>query len=130
MSQNSYRLLYVDDEAINLRLMRDVFRMVLRRPDAVITANGGQEALKLLQAEAFDVVLSDQRMPGMLGTDLLAKARKVAPKTVRLIVTGYPGDPEVRKALEQGVADAILTKPWKPKELENLISDLLAARKR
>jgi serine/threonine-protein kinase len=122
-------VLYVDDEAINLRLMRDVFRMVLRRPDSVFTAASGQEALKMLESESYDVVISDQRMPGMLGTQLLERVRRVAPKAVRLLVTGYPGDVEIRNALESGAADAILTKPWKPKELETLIKNLVAERR-
>jgi len=119
------RILYVDDEDINLRVMRDVFALVLKRPGAVVTASNGDEALRLLRRETFDVVLSDQRMPGMSGTELLGRVREIAPATARMIVTGFTGDQEVREALRTGLAAAVVAKPWKPKELEGTIESIL-----
>lgn len=124
------RVLYVDDEPINLRLMCDVFTLVLKRPDQVVTAESGEKALELLGGDAFDVIISDQRMPVMSGTTLLARAREQSPRCARLILTGYPTDVEVQAALHSGVAEAVLAKPWKPKELEGMIQTLLSRSSR
>jgi response regulator RpfG family c-di-GMP phosphodiesterase len=120
------RILYVDDEPVNLRLMRDVFALLLHRPDAVQTAATPEEALRLVESEVFDVVISDQRMPGMCGTDLLALVRERAPRSARMIVTGFPDDQAVCEALRSGVAEAIVTKPWKAQELAAIIRSLVS----
>jgi response regulator RpfG family c-di-GMP phosphodiesterase len=125
-TDNHLKILYVDDEPVNLRLMRDVFSMVLKRPDAVVTATNGDDALRLVRDGAFDVVISDQRMPGMCGTELLARVREVSPRCARLILTGYPSDEEVTEALRSGIAQAIVSKPWKAKELEGTIKTIVA----
>jgi CheY-like chemotaxis protein len=122
------RILYVDDEPVNLRLLRDVFAVLLGQPDAVVTAEDPGEAVKLLGTEPFDIVISDQRMPGMVGTELLARASMLQPKAARLILTGYPGDPEVRAAEETGVAQAVVAKPWKAKDLGEVVRSLVARR--
>ncbi|MEZ4761353.1 MAG: response regulator [Flavobacteriales bacterium] len=71
MSINSrpFRVLYVDDEQANLK----AFRATYRRDFDVLTAASGQEALDLLDRETAHVVISDQRMPGMTGAELLAR---------------------------------------------------------
>jgi CheY-like chemotaxis protein len=118
----------VDDEPINLRLMRDVFNVVLKRPDQIVTVLSAEEAISLLagQAVPFDLIISDQRMPGMSGTDLLARAREMAPASARMILTGFPSDKEVQQALRAGVAQAILAKPWRPRDLEGAIEEALS----
>lgn|SRR5574341_673687 len=108
--------------------MRDVFTLVLKRPDSVTTAANAEEALERLRGETFDVVISDQRMPGMSGTALLARARELAPRSARVILTGYPTDHDVQAALKAGVVEAVLPKPWKSKELEKAIESLLSRR--
>lgn len=127
-SKDRLRVLYVDDEPVNLRLMRDVFTLVLKRPDQVVTAESGERALDLLERESFDVVVSDQRMNGMCGTALLARLREKFPGMGRVILTGWASDREVQEALKSGVAEAVIAKPWKPRELEGLLRDVLARR--
>lgn len=120
------RVLYVDDEPLNLKLMKDVFTLVLKRPEQVVTAPSGREALEILACESFDALLSDQRMAGMSGTELLARARQRAPGLARLILTGYPHDVEVQEALRSGLAHAVVSKPWRPRELERVIHHVLS----
>jgi CheY-like chemotaxis protein len=126
--ERTIRVLYVDDEPLNLRLMQDVFRLVLKRPDQLTTVESGLEALNLLQSQPFDVVVSDQRMPGICGTALLARAKEISPRIARVILTGFPSDKEVQEALRYGVAEAVLPKPWKPRELEQTILEVLSRR--
>ena len=84
MTPNPERLpkvLCVDDEPPLLRSLR----WLLRREFDVAVASSGREALALLAADRFDVVLSDQRMPGMCGSEFLSLAQQVSPLTVRLL---------------------------------------------
>lgn len=129
-SKDRFRLLYVDDEPVNLRLMRDVFALVLKRPDQVTTAESAEKALEILEQEAFEIVVSDQRMNGMCGTALLARVRERFPAASRVILTGYPTDGEVQDALKSGIAEAVVPKPWRPRELEGILQEVLARRAR
>src|SRR5689334_12352126 len=80
-----YRLLLVDDEPDNL----DALARLFRRGYSIATATSGEAALELLEKERFEVLLTDQRMPGMSGSELCARARTVAPAMIRMIVTGH-----------------------------------------
>jgi len=118
MDAPGLRILYVDDELSNLKLVQAVVRIVLKRPDEVITAPTVADGLQRLNADApFDVVLSDQRMPGGLGTDFLEQARQLQPAAARVLVTGHPDDPAVRAALSGGLVQAVIEKPWDARAL-------------
>jgi CheY-like chemotaxis protein len=123
------RILYVDDEPVNTRLIEAVIQYVLKRPDQVITANSGQQGLTALASGPFDVVVSDQRMPGMNGTSFLEHVRVLQPDAVRVIVTGYTDDPEVRAAAESGLAEAVIAKPWRASELYATLRAALGRRR-
>jgi CheY-like chemotaxis protein len=118
---HAWRVLYVDDESINLRLMRDMFRVVFGREGQVVTVDCGEDALAALEQGRFDVVVTDQRMPTMPGTVLLARARERWPEMGRIILTGYPTDREVQEALRAGVVQQVVPKPWRPADLEEAI---------
>src|SRR5262245_43033020 len=76
------KILVVDDETTNLELLE----RMLRSRYAVSTAQSAAQALELLRRERFAAILSDQRMPGMSGTDFLAEAKRLVPETVRMIL--------------------------------------------
>jgi len=122
-----WHVLYVDDEAINLRLMRDIFRVVLKRDGQLVTVDSGEDALSALERDAFDVVVADQRMPDMAGTILLARVRERWPRIGRIVLTGYATDREVQQALRAGVAQVVVPKPWRVAELEAAIRRVLPA---
>ncbi|MCZ6659175.1 MAG: response regulator [Gammaproteobacteria bacterium] len=83
LPENRPMLLFVDDEKRVLTSMRALFR----REYQVLVANSGAEALKVLDA-SVDVVISDQRMPEMTGVEMLSEAKRGAPQTARILMTG------------------------------------------
>jgi response regulator RpfG family c-di-GMP phosphodiesterase len=108
------RILCVDDEPNVL----EGLALHLRRRFDVATADSGQAALKLVQEGAsFCVVMSDMRMPGMDGAELLSRVRKVAPDTVRILLTGQAEMKSAIAAINEGQIFRFLTKPCPPVEL-------------
>jgi two-component system cell cycle response regulator len=101
-------LLLVDDDRFMLGVLND---MLSGEPYRVLSAQSGEEALALLAAEPVDVILCDQAMPGMRGTDVLAEAARRYPKTVRLMLSGQPDLSEIEAAIAAGVADEHYIKP-------------------
>jgi len=113
------KVLCVDDEPPLLRSLR----WLLRREFDVAVAGSGREALALLAAQRFDVVLSDQRMPGMCGSEFLNLARQVSPLTVRLLLTGYADFSAVVAALNDGDVFRYISKPWNDDKLIRCVQD-------
>lgn len=107
-------ILYVDDDPANLV----VFEAGLKRDLPVLTATGGGQALELMRAHDVAVVLSDQRMPGMSGVELLAKVRSDWPDVIRMLVTAYSDVEAAIAAINLGHAHLYLKKPWEPVELK------------
>ena len=75
-----YPILYVDDEPENLR----IFELTFRREFSIVTATSGEEGLEILRDRPIALVLSDHRMPGMTGTEFLAKVADLDPNTIRI----------------------------------------------
>jgi DNA-binding NtrC family response regulator len=98
----------VDDEAEVLAAIR---RCLRNEPYELITALSPREALARLGEGSVDLIITDQRMPGMSGTELLHEVRERSPRTARAILTGYGTPSTIRKGFESG-ADAFLYKPW------------------
>jgi DNA-binding NtrC family response regulator len=111
-------VLFVDDERRVLSSMRAMFR----RDYNVLLANSGEEALELLRSHPIDVVVSDQRMPGMTGVDVLKAVKDMAPRTMRILLTGYAD----LKAIEASINDAevfrYLMKPCPSAELKEAVA--------
>jgi diguanylate cyclase (GGDEF)-like protein len=93
----------------------------LRRRFRVVPASSGKEALRLLGEQDFDVILSDQRMPGMTGAELLTRARREHPEAVRVLLTGYSDLPALVHAVNEGGIYFHLSKPWASAELETVL---------
>lgn len=118
------RILFIDDESTNLVAFKASFRKIYE----VHTANNGPEALEILEhTEDIAVVVSDQRMPGMTGVQLLkeVKARFPAPK--RIILTGYSDVDAIVKAINDAQAWQYLTKPWVFQELSLVLERAVEA---
>jgi serine/threonine-protein kinase len=107
------RVLCVDDEPMVLSSLQ----RVLKERCEVTTATSGVHALKLLEKERFEVLVSDQRMPGMSGTEFLAAARQQSPSSVRILLTGYADMLAIVDSVNQGEVFRYLTKPWKNADL-------------
>jgi DNA-binding NtrC family response regulator len=103
-------VLVVDDEPeIRATLARAIGRAL--PGTRVVTAADGQEALARLAAEPVDVIVTDYRMPGMTGVELLARSLALAPTASRILVTAYAEVPVVAKALNEGHVSKFLQKP-------------------
>jgi CheY-like chemotaxis protein len=102
-------LLVVDDDAF----MREVLVDALEgEPWRILSAGSAEEALVLLGREPVDVILSDQCMPGMQGTELMAHVSRAHPRTVRLILSGLSDVEAIERASAAGMVDRHLAKPW------------------
>ncbi|KQW87540.1 histidine kinase [Massilia sp. Root418] len=113
-------LLLVDDE----QNIVSALKRLLRRDDyQIYTANSGPEGLELLARHAVDVIVSDQRMPGMLGADFLRKAKELFPDTVRIMLSGYTELQSVTDAVNEGAIYKFLTKPWDDEQLRGHIAE-------
>lgn len=108
MSEPIIRVLFVDDEENNLKAFRSTFR----REMDVLLASGGEEALQILETEQVHVIISDQRMPHMTGSEFLAIARERFPKPMRMLLTGFSDLEAVIAAVNKGGIYAYCTKPW------------------
>src|SRR5262249_54275058 len=106
-------ILFVDDEPENLR----VFELTFRREFQVRTASSGEAALESLHQSPAALVLSDHRMEGMSGVELLAKVREIDPKTVRILVTAYGDAATLSDAINNGWIYRYVPKPWRPEEM-------------
>jgi two-component system KDP operon response regulator KdpE len=113
MNQPAIRVLVVDDEAAIRRALRPP---LVELGVHVTEASRGEEALQLLRAGSFDVVLLDINMPGIGGIETLRRIRAFAPRLPVLMVTVRDGEEEKVEALEQG-ADDYVTKPFSIREL-------------
>lgn len=111
------RVLFVDDEALLLAAMQTRMRRHFGDCETVWTTSGST-ALAELRAKPFDVVVTDLRMPGLDGIDLLTTVRDESPATRRIVLTGY-GDMSV-----WSVADLVLNKPCSPETMRDVIFGL------
>ncbi len=119
------RVLVVDDQPMVL----DVVRQILSRGFyQVFSAGSAEAALRLMEAETIDVVISDERMPGMQGSEFLAVVRKRYPDTVRIILTGHASVKTAIRAINEGEIYRLLTKPVSSRELYKAIDDGLKNR--
>jgi response regulator RpfG family c-di-GMP phosphodiesterase len=113
------RVLYVDDEPSLCRAFARLFRQDTHLQ--VATAASPEEALALLRSEPFDVVISDLRMPGMTGIQLLSTARGIRPEMRRLLVSGYADFDTALDAINAVGVDRLITKPWDIAELRGAV---------
>ncbi|MGK7927960.1 MAG: response regulator [Spirulina sp.] len=112
------KMLVVDDEPDNLDLLYRTFRRDFR----VYKADSGANALSVLQAEGeVAVIISDQRMPEMKGTEFLSKTVPDFPDTVRIILTGFTDVEDLVEAINSGQVYKYITKPWDPNELKEVV---------
>jgi response regulator RpfG family c-di-GMP phosphodiesterase len=111
------KLLLVDDEARILQALADLCVMDFD----VFGVTSGQEALVILEAEDIAVLVADQRMPRMQGSELLTNAAVLRPDTTRILLTGFSDIDAVVEAVNQGKVYHYVTKPWNPEALVTLL---------
>ncbi|MGQ0512131.1 MAG: protein kinase domain-containing protein [Betaproteobacteria bacterium] len=109
--------LFVDDEERVVNALRSLFRDSFE----VETATGGAQALELLRARRFHVLVSDQRMPEMPGVELLRQAKAIAPATVRILLTGYSDLAAIVGSVNDSEVFRFVSKPWNEEELRGTL---------
>ena len=125
MSEKLGKVLCVDDEPSILRSLQ----WLLKKEFDVTIAASGQEALELLRSNDFDVIISDQRMPGMMGSEFLREARKISPRSMRILLTGYSDLQAILRSVNDGEVFRFVNKPWNIKELPRIIADAASISK-
>ncbi|TAN74325.1 MAG: EAL domain-containing protein [Gallionella sp.] len=102
-------LLLVDDEENILSALK---RLLRRDGYRILTATSARQGMELLAAHPVGVIISDQRMPEMCGTDFLSKVKELYPDTVRIVLSGYTELQSITEAINRGAIYKFLTKPW------------------
>jgi response regulator RpfG family c-di-GMP phosphodiesterase len=112
----------VDDEA---NILKAVCRLFKGEPFEVHTADSGPAALEFLESGSVQVIVSDQRMPGMTGVDLLSRIREQWPDIVRIMITGNTEMKVAVEAINRGEIYRMLTKPWTDEEMRATVKEAL-----
>ncbi|MDP1534245.1 MAG: response regulator, partial [Rubrivivax sp.] len=118
-------VLCVDDEPNILSALKRALRPPGYR---VLTAEGGAQALQLMETQTVDLIVSDMRMPGMDGAQLLEQARGRWPETVRVLLTGHADMSATVAAINRGRIFRYLSKPWDDTELQAVVRQGLELR--
>jgi len=103
-------VLFVDDDEA---ILRSLERGLLDEPYNQLFAKSGEEALAILKREEVHVIVTDMRMPGMDGVELLKNVREMYPHIIMIILSGYAKEAALRTAVEQGDIFKLIPKPWK-----------------
>jgi serine phosphatase RsbU (regulator of sigma subunit)/CheY-like chemotaxis protein len=112
------KLMVVDDEPDNLDLLYRTFRRDFR----VFKAESAMKALEILENEGeMAVIISDQRMPLMNGTEFLSRTVERFPDTIRILLTGYTDVEDLVEAINSGKVFKYITKPWNPEHLKSIV---------
>jgi DNA-binding NtrC family response regulator len=116
------KLLIVDDEIVVQRSCVDVFTEKSDRYD-ILTVSSGEQALKVMQGESFDIILTDLKMPGLSGLDLISSIKKHSPDTIVIVITGYSTVKTAVEAMKLG-ADDFLPKPFTADEVFSAVEKI------
>ncbi len=120
--ENKTTVLCVDDE---VNILHSLKRLLRKEPYKLLTANCADEAFEILKQNEVQLILSDQRMPEMTGTELLKEVKKKYPNIVRVILSGYADLSVILEAINEGEIYRFLSKPWNDNELKTTIKQCL-----
>lgn len=121
--EKTIKVLYVDDEIENL----NAFRASFRRYFEIFTAASAEEAVKVLTEQKIHVLITDQKMPGMPGTQLLEHAVKTYPNQARILITAQTDVDSLVYAIQKGHIFDYIRKPWDNDDLQKKIVDAYEA---
>lgn len=117
------RVLFVDDEPLILNALK---RGLINEPYEQLFALSGEAALQLLEEHEVSILVTDMRMPGMSGLELLKRVKERYPEVVKLVLSGYTHLPQVLVTVNQGDIFKFITKPWNlDSELRDVIKEAL-----
>lgn len=107
-------VLLVDDDA---NVLRGLARILRNQPYQLYTARSGDEAMAILKSRNIDVIVSDEQMPGISGSDLLVWVSENCPEVMRIVLTGHPTVEAALRAINEGRVYHFFTKPCDPVQL-------------
>lgn len=116
-SEKKYSLLYVDDEATNLRVFKSNFRKYFN----VFTSTNPVEAIDILRDNDIQVIVTDQRMPEMTGTEFLEKILPDHPDVIKIILTGFTDIEAIKDGINRCGIYKYITKPWNFDEMKAVL---------
>jgi len=116
-------LLLVDDEE---NILSSLARLLRRDGYQILRGNSGKAGLELLKENDVGVIISDQRMPEMTGTEFLGEVKELYPDTVRIVLSGYTELNSITDAINEGAIFKFLTKPWDDELLRKNVLDAFA----
>jgi type II secretory ATPase GspE/PulE/Tfp pilus assembly ATPase PilB-like protein/FixJ family two-component response regulator len=117
--ERGFTLLFVDDEENVLKALRRIF---LDENYTILTADSAIRALEILERETVHLIISDHRMPGMTGGELLKLVREKHPETIRIMLTGHADVNSIMGAVKDGAVYKFITKPWNDEDLRLTVS--------
>ena len=115
--EKKYSLLYVDDEATNLRVFKSNFRKYFN----VFTTTSPFEAIEILDQNEIQVIVTDQRMPQMTGTEFLEKILPNHPDVIKIILTGFTDIEAIKDGINRCGIYKYITKPWNFEEMKGVL---------
>jgi diguanylate cyclase (GGDEF)-like protein len=118
--ESGQTLLAVDDEP---NILNAIKRLLRRDGYRVLTASSADEAFNVLATNDVQVILSDQRMPQMSGTEFLSRVRDLYPDTIRIVLSGYTDLNTITEAVNRGAIYKFLTKPWDDDALRQQVNE-------
>jgi DNA-binding response OmpR family regulator len=122
MNDDKKRILIVEDDEEMRALLKDVIEEEGYITDSV---NNGSDAFRKLANESFDLIITDIRMPGLTGLDILPGMKKLQPKAPVIVITAFGSEVIQRRSFERG-ASAYLEKPIHFRKLKILIHDMFS----
>lgn len=114
MNDYHHTILCVDDEQ---NILRSLERLLRRESYRILTATGGADGLKVLEENEVHLVISDQRMPGMSGTEFLANVKERHPGVIQFVLSGYTDVDAITEAINKGHIHKFILKPWNDENL-------------
>jgi len=120
------KVLFVDDEQ---PILQSLARFARAMPWETYCANSGAQALELAEEHEFSIVISDMRMPGMNGDELLSQVREKHPNAIRILLTGFTDMSALESAINKANVYNFISKPWNQDELATVINNALAHQK-
>jgi DNA-binding NtrC family response regulator len=122
MNDSKHTVLCIDDEQ---NILHSLKRLLRKEDYRLLTASSGAEGLKILEENDVQVVIADQRMPQMSGTEFLAIVKEQYPQAMRIVLSGYADVDSITESINKGHIYKFFLKPWNDQSLKLEISQAL-----
>jgi response regulator RpfG family c-di-GMP phosphodiesterase len=122
MTDSQHTVLFVDDEE---NILNSLKRLLRKEGYKILTATSGTAGLEMLKEHDIHLVVTDQRMPGMSGTEFLAKVKENYPEVIRIVLSGYTEVDSITESINKGNIYKFMLKPWNDQNVKLEIKQAL-----